>query len=367
MILALDVEPSSRRGGQERSLHDLLIGLRELEGLEIKLGYLQSGDYLEDYMQAGIQCFKVPRFSIKSKFSPREWFKVAESLRLFAGAKPSIIYCNQLMDLPLAGLAKVLGLVQKIVCHLRLPPPNAKHLNQLRLGAKTVDRFVVANSNMKDAWGSWGIPEQKLIVLPNAFRMDDFPDSAYSGPAENLIKVGYLGRIDKNKGVHVALEAIASLKQECFPCRFLIGGKAFPDGEIAYLKELERLVHKLGLEKDVDFLGHVTDLENFFESVDVMLFPSLWNEPFGRVLVESVMHNRPVIAHDVGSVREILGEAASPWIYTNLEDLKFVLRNFTHSWRDYPLETMQMSMRKKFGLRESVAHLSSILNSVLSE
>ena len=48
------------------------------------------------------------------------------------------------------------------------------------------------------------------------------------------------------------------------------------------------------------------DSSKFFEMIDVLIVPSLWNEPFGRVVIESILHSKPVIASNVGGIPELL-------------------------------------------------------------
>lgn len=45
--------------------------------------------------------------------------------------------------------------------------------------------------------------------------------------------------------------------------------------------------------------------KTFFEKVDFLVVPSIWEEPFGRVIVESFSSNTPVIASNIGGIPEI--------------------------------------------------------------
>jgi glycosyltransferase involved in cell wall biosynthesis len=266
------------------------------------------------------------------------------------------------MDTPLASAAKAFGITKKVVVHLRLPPPENRRMSQIRLGSVSVDRFLVANSNMKEAWLDWGLPESKLRVLPNAFPFEKFPETSYHGPGNGPLRIGYLGRLAEPKGVHVAVEAIAALKNYGIACRLFVGGQPFPEGEWNYQCRLEALAEKLGVKGDVIFLGHVEDLTGFFNKIDLLLFPSLWNEPFGRVIVESILHSRPVVAHSVGSVREILGVDAALWIYDSQDELIKILIDFRKTWEDYPLASIKTSMRSRFSLPDIVNRLVDFLH-----
>ena len=278
-----------------------------------------------------------------------------------AREEPTVIYCNQIADTPVGALLKCSHRVNRLVCHLRLPPPETRQLNQIGLSARKADRFIVANLNMKEAWSNWGIEAKRISIVPNAFVIDDYQALSYEGPKNDILRIGYLGRIAESEGVHVAIESVAKLNQSGHRCHLYIGGKPFPEGESVYLERLNRLIREFNIADCVTFLGHVGERTSFFEKIDVLLFPSLWNEPFGRVLVESILSNRPVIANDVGSVREILSEGAKSWIYSTTDELERTLRQFPSSWKEYPLDAMRESMVRRFDIREIVAQLSSIL------
>ena len=79
--------------------------------------------------------------------------------------------------------------------------------------------------------------------------------------------------------------------------------------------DLERLAVQLDLGQHVVFLGRVgsTDMPAFFASIDVLVVPSrtmpTWKEQFGRVLVEAMACQTPVIGSDSGEIPHVIGDA----------------------------------------------------------
>jgi len=53
----------------------------------------------------------------------------------------------------------------------------------------------------------------------------------------------------------------------------------------------------------VEFIGWI-EPRKLFERIDYLLFPSLWNEPFGRGIAEAMGQAVPVVAADVGGIPE---------------------------------------------------------------
>jgi len=105
----------------------------------------------------------------------------------------------------------------------------------------------------------------------------------------------YVGRLDPRKGVQTAVEALGLLPAEA--TLELIGG--WDPHEEARLR---RLARKRGVEARVSFLGHRGrgDVSAAYASSDVVVFPVVWEEPWGLVPLEAMARGRPVIASGRG-------------------------------------------------------------------
>lgn len=72
---------------------------------------------------------------------------------------------------------------------------------------------------------------------------------------------------------------------------------------------LQELAQRYRVADQLKILGSLDDVAEELDSADVFVFPSLCNESFGIAPLEAVARGIPVVAFDVGAVREILGEA----------------------------------------------------------
>lgn len=117
---------------------------------------------------------------------------------------------------------------------------------------------------------------------------------ADKAPAAPIV-AGYLGRMESTKGVEVLLEAARKLSPARL--RVLLGGV----GDVRYVASLrERYAQEC-----VEFIGFIEPAE-FFRRIDVLVAPSLWEEPLGRVIYEGYAHGVPAIVSDVGGMPEIV-------------------------------------------------------------
>ncbi|MBU1110304.1 glycosyltransferase family 4 protein [Patescibacteria group bacterium] len=118
-------------------------------------------------------------------------------------------------------------------------------------------------------------------------------------------KIGFSGRVSRQKGITVLLEAISSLEQK-LPGDFIILF-AGPTREIIgerHKEELEPLVKKFS--NRLAFLGylHGGQLGAFYEFIDCLVLPSTHRaESFGQVQVEAMLMGTPVVASDLPGAR----------------------------------------------------------------
>ena len=66
------------------------------------------------------------------------------------------------------------------------------------------------------------------------------------------------------------------------------------------------------LGENIKYVGEVNFKEKIklYNEAEVMLFPILWNEPFGNVMIESMACGTPVVASNSTSIPEVTGDAA---------------------------------------------------------
>ncbi len=164
------------------------------------------------------------------------------------------------------------------------------------------------------------------------------------------------------------IKAFALLAKTGNSARLLIAGKPVTQGE-EYKKSLEQLVTDLGIEKDVDFLGYVADTTFVYQTSDATVLPSLWSEPFGRTVIESMACGTPVVASRTGGIPEILtGEFQSSLFETGNEQYLADTLNRIINWRDKDPqlgERCREHVLSKFTLDKMVDGIEKVLLKVV--
>ena len=150
----------------------------------------------------------------------------------------------------------------------------------------------------------FGFKTERLKVIQNGVRLPKQPPSLADrrrertklGIPDHAFAVGYVGRLSVEKGLCYAIEALSFCDDRVM---LMVVG----DGP--ELETLQKQVDRLGLGERVHFLGYINEPSAVFTAIDMLVVPSLWNEAFGRVVVEAMGCGTPVIATAVGGMQEI--------------------------------------------------------------
>lgn len=143
-----------------------------------------------------------------------------------------------------------------------------------------------------------GVPAE---VIPSASGLR--PGAALSATDGASVRtVGMLARIDPWKGQHLLLEAFARVYRGR-EVRLQFAGDA-PFGHEDYLTGLRRTAKELGVARQVDFLGHVSDIDALLARWDVAVHASTRPEPLGQNVLQYLAAGRGVVAADEGGPTE---------------------------------------------------------------
>lgn len=114
---------------------------------------------------------------------------------------------------------------------------------------------------------------------------------------------GYLGRLTEDKGIGILIDAVRRMSPD-LTFHVLVAGTS-----------------PLGLERFTDaarglpirFAGHVEPL-SFFEKIDTLIVPSVWAEPFGRIIIEAYSAGVPVLASRTGGIPDLIAGDKEQWL-----------------------------------------------------
>lgn len=137
-------------------------------------------------------------------------------------------------------------------------------------------------------------------VIPNSYRAENIGGSITS----NIVRFGYLGRLDPSKGIELLLSVLGQLSFGGWSG--IVAGK----GERGYEEYLRREFRS----SNIRFVGQVQP-SKFFSEIDLLIVPSIWEEPFGRVIIEAFAHGIPVIGSRRGGIPELVTDGKTGFLF----------------------------------------------------
>jgi glycosyltransferase involved in cell wall biosynthesis len=165
-------------------------------------------------------------------------------------------------------------------------------------------KVIVNSQHMhRELQNLFKMPADKMAVIPNGIDPDHFDFEFDAGPlkrqyaSEHQKIVLFVGRMVREKGVHVLLQAAQSILAAVPGTQFLMVGTGY------YLDDMKNLANNLGISHNCHFLGYVSDYDllRLYKAADVVVIPSLY-EPFGIVALEGMAAQVPVVTTDAGGL-----------------------------------------------------------------
>lgn len=159
---------------------------------------------------------------------------------------------------------------------------------------------------------------------------------------DQIVNYLFIGSLETFKGIEYLIEAFKNVKLDNIRLNICGVGKLTD-----HVKEL------IKDDNRIQYLGRVDngDKEKVLLMSDVMIVPSIWYEPFGRVVIEGYKYALPVIGTDIGGISELLDNSVSigvsPGVHEELEkaiiklsdrsEIKKYLNNFSKTFDKYKL------------------------------
>ncbi len=228
-------------------------------------------------------------------------------------------------------------------CLLRNVPSYPERRISVVYNAADLTRFHPEKSDGKRLRAEWGIPENAPLVLM----------------VSKLIEI---------KG-HLDFVKSCALSRKRFPdAVFMVVGGDMP-GHEAYAEKVRQAVHEHQLEDAFHFAGFQRDVERFLGAADVVVQPSTCEEGLGRVAIEAMAMEKPVVATQAGGLPEVVRDGITGYIVPKNDP--DALAGRTIALLEAPELRAKMGQagriraHQQFGVPEHVASVAGIYDKLL--
>ena len=178
-------------------------------------------------------------------------------------------------------------------------PPNLDHVQFVSNSLKR-DALQKGEDVAKAQVIHWGVDAER-------FQMSDKP--------RQLKRLLFVGQVTRHKGVHTAVEALNLLVQSGHDDATLtiVGDSAAEE----FKTQLRRMISLYQLDNHVRFTGLVQreDTPQIYQEHDVLIFPSVWDEPFSITVLEAMASGLAVVGTATGGSGEILEDGVNALVF----------------------------------------------------
>lgn len=178
---------------------------------------------------------------------------------------------------------------------------------KLMQALKTVPKLLVGSHYMRQLLGQNGFLPERISVLPPHFIKEaDIPALNSSSGIEDEGLILYAGRLELEKGFPYLLQAMTELPASV---RLKVAG----DGSLH--EQYKTLAKQLDLSSRVEFLGWQSskNMGQLYQKSALLVLPSII-ETFGKVGLEAMCNNKPVVAFNVGGIPDWLQDGVNGYL-----------------------------------------------------
>ena len=164
-------------------------------------------------------------------------------------------------------------------------------------------KIIACGYTVKDFFvNNYKIDEKNITVINNAIKKEKYNKTSINldeFEIESYKKIAYIGRLSKEKGVDLLIEAMPIILKNIQNICLIIVGEGPLEGE------LKNKVKELNIEKKVFFLGYQSEIQSIIQQIDLIVLPS-YTEGLPLTPIEAFANGKPVVATAAGGTIEII-------------------------------------------------------------
>lgn len=198
-----------------------------------------------------------------------------------------------------------------------------------------VSKFI--KNDLKKSFSSWSADKFVTIYNSNSSLLDGsnrysrYKSRQHLNFKKNDFIFANVGRLHKEKNQQIIIRAFS---------KFLISNKHEENIKIIFigigneLENLKNLAQEHNCLKNIIFYGYLKDAKKFFSAFDCFILSTL-KEPFGMVLLESIMADNIVLAANSGGPKEIIKNKDFLFNDSDYEDLEYKMTSIYNNFQTY--------------------------------
>jgi len=378
----LFLDQTGNIGGAEKSL----AAIAERYEKQCLICLFEDGPYKEMLVERSIPVLIVNNKPLTIRRESNVFEVVANAFQvvplIFEVAKISkdydIVHANTPKALVVGSLASLIS-GRPLTYHLRdiLVPEHFSWINRrviVTLANLFVKKIIAVSKAAGDAFVAAGGKRELIQVIYNGFDVGKYQGHDAAGQTlreslgiDNRFVIGHFSRLAEWKGQHVLIKAMAHCPDNMLA--LIVGDALF--GESDYAQSLKDSVVELGLQDKVMFLGFRKDVPQLMAACDLIAHTSIAPEPSSRVLVESTLGAKPLVATADGGSVETIEDGVTGWL-VNPNDSEALADKLNElfqkeEYRNQIAQQAQKIISERFDINKTWQSVDSLLHHIVEE
>lgn len=197
---------------------------------------------------------------------------------------------------------------KNIVYHIH---DNNSHSRQSKLFLKLIDkkviRYIAVSNFIKADIERCNVSPEKIEVVYNGVKI--LP--ALANKQLNVFSIGIVGQIIPRKGHNVLIDSLKILLDKGLDINLVIVGT----GDKNFENDLKNKIAEYNIGKNIEWRGFVKNMEDIYQGIQVVIAPTLNEEPFGLMACEANMLGLPAIVSNKGGLPEIIENGVNGYTF----------------------------------------------------
>ena len=288
------INSESTWGGGEAQTCHLICGLQS-RGIENTLIAPPGSQIARRIAEEGVRVVE------QSMHGEWDVAAIVRLTRILRNLHPDVLQLHTSHAHALGLLAGRLAGIEHIVATRRMDLAIKGPLAALKY--RRIDRVVAISEIVQSMLLAAGVPQDRITLIYSAVDCPEhYPQGdlrAHLGLDSETPVIGTAATLTRRKGHQYLFDAVRTLKERFPRVRLLVAGEGPQESE------LRDLAARLGLDKEIIFLGFRRDIPQLLNTLDVFVLASL-KEGLGVALLEAACAGRPIVATNVGGIPEII-------------------------------------------------------------
>lgn len=264
--------------------------------------------------------------------------------KIITKVNPALVYINTIGPVRVGEVARSLGF--PVLWLIReIPWSSVERVAKIERYATTM---VAISNAVERNLRKLGVT-RRIDKLPNAVDIDELDEKVWPMRraarrtqrklTEKHVVIGFVGKVSEKKGIKDFVKMAIRVGCRKPKAIFFIFGHIRSHTK-PLIQQLKRRIALAKMSKRLFFFGFQQDVQRIYPALDIVVVPSLADEPFGRVTVEAMTFRKPVVAYDSGASRELVVHGETGFI---------VPKGDVNKLSQAVLKLLEPSLREQFG------------------